>query len=81
MGRPTLVAIVLAMVGVVGLGLLPGPVWQSALAGGAALLEGGGQAYSRPLDTRPTAAPVRSVPPITLGTPPAPTIPELEDEP
>lgn len=40
-GRPTLVAIVLALVGVVGLGLLPGPFWDSAVAGGEAVFTAG----------------------------------------
>lgn len=36
-GLPTQVAIALALVGVVGLGLLPGPLWDYAQAGGAAV--------------------------------------------
>ena len=57
-GRPTLVAIVLAMVGVVGLGLLPGPVWQSALDGGAALVDGVNAQFSRPVGSPPLVEPV-----------------------
>lgn len=40
LGRPTALAIALALVGVVGLGLLPGPVWDWALAAGGAAMVG-----------------------------------------
>ena len=36
-GRTTLLAILLAVIGVVGLGVVPGPVWIWAQNGGAAL--------------------------------------------
>ncbi len=37
-GRPTMIAIVLALVGVVGLGVVPGPVWDWAQEGGRAAM-------------------------------------------
>jgi NADH-quinone oxidoreductase subunit N len=39
-GRPTLVAVVLALLGVVGLGVVPGPLWDAAAAAGAAVIGG-----------------------------------------